>query len=505
MMKQQLLKCTAAVCIMMLTAFTLSAAIPQQKAEAVSDEQVSGKLILDLTVNDSTRTAWSIDPDLQPGDLIFGDREVIWQSLPSEVIGGEAIVTACDAKNSSGDTIATFRAGADMNVYIALDSRVTAIPAWMQDYTKTALNAENNNNVAFDLYSKYVKAGKAVTLGANGQSAGCVNYAVFASFPKDITNDGATDVQDVNALRNYLLTVSELQNPAAADFNSDGKINAVDLTMLKQKLMTPPADPEQPEVQEPTNRYESADFKFSGRIFVVGDSTVCEYDSNTQTSLNRYGWGMKLAQNFSNVTVTNLALSGRSSRSFLKEKNYQTLKSSIGKGDYLFIQFGHNDEKTDETKTPGVGTYPNLDWSTLDSSGKDAQGRYSFEYILTAYYINLAKNAGAQPVLVTPVTRRGSNGTANYKGHVDYQNGMKALGQNYNVPVIDMTALTTQLYTSLYNAGGANETAKMHCYTDSSHSTIDNTHLSNAGAQKIAQMIAEQTKVLGLQLSDRLK
>ena len=55
MMKQQLLKCAAAVCIMMLTAFTLSAAIPQQKAEAVSDEQVSGKLILDLTVNDATR------------------------------------------------------------------------------------------------------------------------------------------------------------------------------------------------------------------------------------------------------------------------------------------------------------------------------------------------------------------------------------------------------------------------------------------------------------------
>lgn len=54
-MKQQLLKCAAAVCIMMLTAFTLSAAIPQQKAEAVSDEQVSGKLILDLTVNDATR------------------------------------------------------------------------------------------------------------------------------------------------------------------------------------------------------------------------------------------------------------------------------------------------------------------------------------------------------------------------------------------------------------------------------------------------------------------
>ena len=107
----------------------------------------------------------------------------------------------------------------------------------------------------------------------------------------------------------------------------------------------------------------------------------------------------------------NLALSGRSSRSFLSEQNYQTLKNSLGKGDYLFIQFGHNDEKTNEQQYPGLGTYPSLDWSTLDNTGKDSQGRYSYEYILAAYYINLAKNKGAVPVLETPITRRGAEQT----------------------------------------------------------------------------------------------
>ncbi len=192
-------------------------------------------------------------------------------------------------------------------------------------------------------------------------------------------------------------------------------------------------------------------------------------------------------------------------RSFLTENNYQTLKSSIGKGDYLFIQFGHNDEKTDESTYPGLGTYPNLDWNTLDSTGKDAQERYSYEYILAAYYINLAKNAGAQPVLVTPITRRNLDGTPNYSGHTNYQNGMLTLGKNYNVPVIDMTALTTQLYTNLYNAGGANETAKLHCYTDAAHTTIDNTHLSSAGAQELASMIVDQTKQLGLTIGNNKK
>ena len=79
---------------------------------------------------------------------------------------------------------------------------------------------------------------------------------------------------------------------------------------------------------------------------------------------------------------------------------------------------------------------------------------------------------------------------------------MIQLGKTFNVAVIDMTALTTQLYTSLYNYGGAAETAKLHCYTDTAHTTLDNTHLSNAGAYKIASMIAEEVRKLNLSLSN---
>ena len=75
---------------------------------------------------------------------------------------------------------------------------------------------------------------------------------------------------------------------------------------------------------------------------------------------------------------------------------------------------------------------------------------------------------------------------------------MITLGKQNNVAVIDMTDLTTQLYNNLYNAGGASETAKMHCYADTARTKIDNTHLSNAGASKIAQMIVEQARKQGL-------
>ncbi len=351
-------------------------------------EPLNGRLISELIVNDASRKSWSIDSDLQTGDLVFGDRDYTYTAFPAELIGGEAIITACDAKNFSGDALATFKAAADMNVWIALDNRVENVPAWMADFTKSNLTAQNNKNVIFELYRKTVRTGETVTLGANGQSSYCVNYAVIASLPKqDITGDGVTDLQDVNALRDYLLANGTLQNPAAADLNGDGKINAIDLTLLKRELLTVPAvttAATTPIVTTTTattaavsNSYESADFKFSGKVYLVGDSTVCDYSSSDNQSLDRYGWGQKLAGCYNGVSVTNLALSGRSSRSFLTEKNYQTLKSSIGKGDYLFIQFGHNEEKTDEKTYPGLGTYPSLDWNTLDGSAKDSAGRYS--------------------------------------------------------------------------------------------------------------------------------
>ncbi len=107
--------------------------------------------------------------------------------------------------------------------------------------------------------------------------------------------------------------------------------------------------------------------------------------------------------------------------------------------------------------------------------------------------------------MVTPITRLNQDGTPNYQQHTAYQQGMKQLGQNYNVAVIDMTALTTQLYTNLYNYGGLNETKKLHCYTDAAHTTLDYTHLSSAGAWKIAQMIAERTKELGLTIGEKRK
>ena len=241
--------------------------------------------------------------------------------------------------------------------------------------------------------------------------------------------------------------------------------------------------------------YEPGGFEFSGRIVLVGDSTVCNYSESFSKQLgDRYGWGMKLAENFEGVTVLNYAVGGASTLNYLPLPQYAQMKETLGKGDYLFIQFGHNDEATTDKR----GTYPGLDKDTLDENGKDPQGRYSYEFLLMKYYVQLARDKGAVPVLITPITVLGTDYLPYYERHIPYQNAMKALAAENNIPLIDMTTKTVELYNKLYQTGGSDATKKMHCYTNAAKTVLDHTHLSEYGAATIAPIIANETKTLGL-------
>ncbi len=139
-----------------------------------------GELIQNIRVSDvANADAWKFDSSLAKGDLVFGDREVTYATVPEALLGAETILTACDSKNTTTD-LASFVAGKDMTVYIAMDNRVTEFAAWMDDYTKTDMTVSNNNDVVFDVYSREVKAGETVVLGTNNQNYKCVNYTVFA-------------------------------------------------------------------------------------------------------------------------------------------------------------------------------------------------------------------------------------------------------------------------------------------------------------------------------------
>ena len=231
----------------------------------------------------------------------------------------------------------------------------------------------------------------------------------------------------------------------------------------------------------------------NAKIYVVGDSTVCDYRPKLDDYyLPRYGYGTQL-HNYLNCTenqIVNLALSGRSSLSFLSEANYTTLKNSIKEGDYLIIGFGHNDEKSAEAAR---FTDPKPDYQTATN----ASGSPSFQYTLYENYVKLAKDKGATPILCTPIVRYNADGA--YTGSVahvtadgDYPAAIKKLGADTNTAVVDLTKLTADYYTA------HNSDAKyFHAFTTYNEvdsvkvpDGIDTTHINMYGAKMISYWFA---------------
>ncbi len=236
-------------------------------------------------------------------------------------------------------------------------------------------------------------------------------------------------------------------------------------------------------------------------IFFVGDSTVCEFDEKYFYQRVGYGTASVVSNYFDTnyITVHDLALSGRSSKSFIAEDNYNTFKKEIGTGDYVFIGFGHNDEKTEDEAR---GTYAN----------KDETDTTSFKYYLYNYYVKVALDAGATPILCTPITRlsteddyTGSNVHVTSDG--DYPEAIKELGTKYEVPVIDLTGYTS----TLYKEKGYDEAKKFHAVTSGLSQTepnwqsVDKTHINIYGAKTIIYHITEELKKLNLDLADYIK
>lgn len=214
-------------------------------------------------------------------------------------------------------------------------------------------------------------------------------------------------------------------------------------------------------------------------IYIVGDSTGCHYSETTDASYyyKRVGFGDKLADYLTRgATVENLALSGRSSKSFTSESNYQTLLNNIGSGDILIIAFGHNDEKVEDAT---LGTEPLGDKNTVGS----------FKNSLYTNYIKVAQDKGATPVLCSPIVRlpKGTAWTDKDLHKVnggDYANCASELASELGIDFIDLTALTKAKYDEV----GFTEAANFHAHPN--EASIDNTHLNNYGAKMVAYLIA---------------
>ena len=228
-------------------------------------------------------------------------------------------------------------------------------------------------------------------------------------------------------------------------------------------------------------------------IWVIGDSTVSEFSDNYYYP--RYGYGTQLGEYIDSdmYEIKNLALSGRSSKSYTQDKEYKTLVEGMKDGDYLIIGFGHNDEKLEEDRY----TNPN---GTYRDSGSFANSLYE-------NYIVPAQKANCNVILCTPIVRRSESSewdnsnlhitatVGSYEGG-DYPQAIRNLGSDLDIPVVDMTKLTKNLYDEL----GPLETLNLHAWTSSNSLSVDNTHTNIWGGRYNAYFIVKEIKGMNLNI-----
>ena len=257
------------------------------------------------------------------------------------------------------------------------------------------------------------------------------------------------------------------------------------------------------------------------KVHTIGDSTMATYDENT--TITR-GWGQMFQQFFKgDVTVNNRAKNGASSKSFYMEAPYwQSVKKQIQAGDYVLIQFAHNDEKSggcdgDELKAYYKSIGDDAKANSTDYRGTTASGTYK-EYLRK--YVNETRALGATPVLVGAICRKYFSGntirrngrhdlgdnfslikdgkytTGNKVGEddhtYDYPYQMKQVAEEMGVQYLDLTTATKELYES-YGDAKANE-----LLFDGNGST----HTSAMGATLIARLAAQLMQKAGILTED---
>jgi len=203
-------------------------------------------------------------------------------------------------------------------------------------------------------------------------------------------------------------------------------------------------------------------------VYLLGDSTVCDQPREPYNS-----WGQMLTRFFKpGIAIANHAESGESLRSSLGARRLDKVLSTIKRGDYLFIQYGHNDEKE---KGEGVGAF-----TTYKSDLKK--------------FIAGAHEQGAIPVLITPVERRTFDKEGKItNSHGDYPEAVRQVAREEKVPLIDLNAMSRKLYEAWGDAPSKQAFAPS-----------DNTHHDNYGSYELAKCIVHGIRLNQLPIAKYL-
>lgn len=219
-------------------------------------------------------------------------------------------------------------------------------------------------------------------------------------------------------------------------------------------------------------------------IYLVGDSTMSD---KNPSAFPETGWGMPFMYFFdSTVSVENHAMNGRSTKSFMEEGRWASVVEKLKKDDWVFIQFGHNDEVPSK-----VGRYTTPE---------------EFQHNLRTY-VRETRNKGANPVFLTPVARRKFDEQGNLQDtHAQYSQLVREVADRERVPLIDLDKMSQQLLSDmgeekskyLYLHLAANE------HPNYPTGKEDDTHFNELGARMMAQLVLAEIRQLDLEIAERI-
>lgn len=218
-------------------------------------------------------------------------------------------------------------------------------------------------------------------------------------------------------------------------------------------------------------------------VYLIGDSTM---SIKQVKAYPETGWGMPFVYFFdSSVTVDNRAQNGRSTRTFIAENRWQPVVNALQEGDYVFVQFGHNDE----VKTKGSYTTEEEFKTNL------------------VKYVTDTRSRKAIPILITPVARRKFDSSGRLEStHELYSEIVRTTAREQQVPLIDLDRKSQALLQSM---GVDNSKLLFLQLKPGEHPNYpdgkeDNTHFNELGARMMAEIVLAEIRTMKLDLADRI-
>ncbi|WP_288131101.1 rhamnogalacturonan acetylesterase [Microbulbifer sp.] len=229
---------------------------------------------------------------------------------------------------------------------------------------------------------------------------------------------------------------------------------------------------------------EEAAERETTKVFMAGDSTMSIKDIKDYPET---GWGVPFAVFFEDgIEVDNRARNGRSTRTFIEEGRWAGIMEELQAGDYVVIQFGHNDEsesKKDRYTTP-----------------KEYKANL-------ARFINDVRAADAEPILMSPITRRYFDGANKIKHTHPYAPLVREVAAEEEVFFIDMEVVTREYFQAM---GDRDSALRFMHIAPGKHPNYpvgvrDDTHLNHMGAREVAQLVLDELRKREHPLSKRLR